>query len=232
MTKPTAVLAAAPVLAAGLLTVAAPAAQAAPGDCLEWEFGGPTAINVTGNFIPPDNDGFNLTFVAEGKTVDRPATMDSVPILGSTNGTMKGGINGTGVSLSFTSNQQSPVTVPLSGTIGPDGVASGGTGAPYQGGNWRTSAPLKCAKTEAEPPKSQPTVTSDTVIGGIVIHVKNNTDDTTNCHYDSEVVDRDFTLNPQATTDLRVVPAVPLFRDWNFSVTCDNDTSTTGKIFF
>jgi hypothetical protein len=235
MSRPTTVISAAAAIAAGLVTVSAqaPAAQAAPGDCLDWAFNGATAINVTGNFIPPDDNGFNLTFVANGKNVNNPATMDSVPIVGSVHGNMTGNINGTGITLSFTSDQQNPVTIPLNGNVGPDGIARGTTGGQYAGGNW-TSGQLHCTKKEEEAPKpkSQPTVTSDTVLGGLVIHVKNNTADTTACHYDSEVVDRDFTLTPNATTDLRIVPAVPLLRNWNYSVTCDNDTSTTGTIFF
>ena len=69
-------------------------------------------------------------------------------------------------------------------------------------GTWTLQPPLLCDDAAQAPPpaaqaKSQPGVTSDTVIGGLVIHVMNNSDDTTNCHYDSEVVDRDFTLQPQ-----------------------------------
>jgi hypothetical protein len=55
---------------------------------------------------------------------------------------------------------------------------------------------------------------------------------TSQCRYDSEIFDRNFTLTANSTADLRLVPAVPLLKDWNVSVTCDNGTSTTTNIFF
>jgi hypothetical protein len=199
------------VLAVGLLT--APAGQAAPSGCT---FPATVTINIS--------DGSAMTFSANGATVNGPTTIGA-PGAEGTPGALQGSVSPTGhVSLTFIHGANDERT--FVGDAGDDATARGSV-AP-SGLTWETSGPLTCAQKQ----KTQPTVTSDKVLGGIVIHVKNNNADTTACHYDSEVVDRDFTLNPNATTDLRIVPAVPLGRNWNFSVTCDNDTSTTGTILF
>ena len=35
-----------------------------------------------------------------------------------------------------------------------------------------------------------------------------------------------------ASYDLRIVPAVPQFRNWTVTITCDNGTSTTATTYF
>lgn len=233
MIRTSATLAAASALAAGFLTVAAPVAQAAPGDCLDWTFNGPTVITVSGAF------GMKVNFNSTGKTASGPAQITGMPIVNSADGTISGGINGTGVTLSFSSPQLNGKTLDMNGVIGPDGIARGQTVGEYGGGDW-TSGQLHCSKKEEAPApepekpktKSQPTVTGEAVLGGVVVHVKDNSGETAQCQYDSEIFDRAFTLPANSTVDLRFVPAVPLFRNWNVSVKCDNDTSTTATIFF
>lgn len=206
-------------------------ANAAP--CASFVFPGPTKVEING----PMMNGAVASFNATGKRSDgAPGTLSGIPIAGNANGTGSGLIDGRAISLGFTltgAPGQTPTHLDMDGTIADDGSASGSV----MDGTWRLLTPLKCADAAQAPPpaapaKTQPGVTSEQVIGGLVIHVENKNDDTTGCHYDSEIVDRDFTLNPKQTTDIRIVPALPLFRDWNYSITCDNDTSTSGKIFF
>ena len=40
------------------------------------------------------------------------------------------------------------------------------------------------------------------------------------------------TLNANSTTDLKIVPAVPLGRAWPVTVTCDNGAKTETTIVF
>lgn len=231
MIRTSATFAAASAAAAGFLTVAAPVAQAAPGDCLDWTFNGATVINITGPATMKVN--FNST----GKTAGGPAQISGLMIVNTADGTISGGINGTGVTLSFSSPQLNGKNLDMNGVIGLDGIARGQTTGEFGGGDW-TSGQLHCSKKEEEPKpepqktKSQPTVTGEAIVGGVVVRVKDNSGETAQCQYDSEIFDRAFTLQANSTAELRFVPAVPLFRNWNVSVTCDNGTSTTATIFF
>ena len=55
---------------------------------------GAATVFVSGNFVPPDPDGFVITFAAAGKDAKGPATASSLPIIGTADGTISGGING------------------------------------------------------------------------------------------------------------------------------------------
>jgi hypothetical protein len=210
------------------------AAHAAP--CNSFVFSGPRQL-VVAKGTPMGSP--TLSFGGTGKEFNpSPATLAAAAFQ-PVKGLAVGKIDGSFVEVAFINpnpvepNSGIPQNVEFEGSIAADGTASGNV----LDGTWTLQPALACEDTaEAPAPakqaKSQPGVTSDTVIGGLVIHVMNNSDDTTKCHYDSEVVDRDFTLQPRTNTDLTIVPALPLFRDWNYSVTCDNDTSTSGRIFF
>jgi len=41
-----------------------------------------------------------------------------------------------------------------------------------------------------------------------------------------------FALAANSTYDLRIVPAIPQFRNWTVTITCDNGTSTTATHYF
>jgi hypothetical protein len=218
---------------AGLLS-APGAAHAAP--CNSFVFSGPRQLIVTKG-TPMGSP--TLSFGGTGKEFNpSPATL-SAAAFPPVKGLAVGKIDGRFVEVAFINTGTVdpktgiPQNLEFEGAIADDGTANGN----FMDSTWTLQPLLLCedaaqAPAPAKQAKSQPGVTSDTVIGGLVIHVMNNSDDTTNCRYDSEVVDRDFTLQPRKNTDLTIVPALPLFRDWNYSVTCDNDTSTTGKIHF
>lgn len=220
---------AASALAAGFLTVSVPAAQAAPGDCLDWTFNGATVVNITGQA------NMTVNFTSTGKTASGPSKITGLMLVDTADGTISGGINGTGITLKFSSPALNGKTLDMTGAIGPDGIARGQTTGEFSGGDW-TSGQLHCSKKEEAPEapktKSQPTVTGEAIVGGVVVHVKDNSGETAQCQYDSEIFDRAFTLPANTTVDLKFVPAVPLFKTWNVSVTCDNGTSTTANIFF
>jgi hypothetical protein len=243
--KRTPVIAAAVAIGAGLMSVAAPA-QAAPG-CVEWGLPKDNTVLASGGIRligenEPTNDDWSWSWSSPeaGKTVyNASATLtgfrDKGPLPGNSFGAIDRNPDGKHfLNFHFESTDDS-VDITLNGEIGPDGnvvnpSASGGGQV-----NWRMAAPFVCNKQgEAAGvvgPKADVGITSDEVIGGIIIHVKNNTPDQTKCHYDSEVIDKDFTLEPDKTTDLRLVPAVPLFRTWHV-VTCDNGAKGEADIDF
>ncbi|MEO3756843.1 DUF4189 domain-containing protein [Mycobacterium sp. B14F4] len=81
-------------------------------------------------------------------------------------------------------------------------------------------------------PKLGPTVSFDTVVGGLVAHITDRSGVSSQCTYATDGVNRAFALAANSTYDLRIVPAIPRFRDWTVTITCDNGTSTTVTTFF
>jgi hypothetical protein len=246
MSSPT-VLVKAPVAAAvatigAALTGVAPPAHAV--DCTNWGFPVVNTIAASG-----DDDWLMTWSNPElGQTVfNAPTTLtgfgDNPPLNGNVDGAVYKVDNGPDTMRASFRSADSSVSLDLFAKISPQGNAVESTVTYSPQTTWRTGAPMVCTDIGANggtvggvgpvaAPKAPPTITSDQVIGGIVVHVKNNTPDTTKCHYDSDVIDRDFTLEPDATTDLKLVPALPLFRTWHVVVTCDNDTKGEADIDF
>jgi hypothetical protein len=81
-------------------------------------------------------------------------------------------------------------------------------------------------------PLSPPTVTWDSIVGGFVAHIADHSGVASKCTYKSDNVNRSFDLAANSTYDLKVVPAVPLNRDYTVTVTCDNGTTTTATHHF
>jgi hypothetical protein len=81
-------------------------------------------------------------------------------------------------------------------------------------------------------PKQGPTVSFDPVLGGVVAHVTDRSGVTSQCQYQSDFYTRSFGLKANSTSDLRIVPAIPEFRDRPVNITCDNGTSTSTSTFF
>jgi hypothetical protein len=207
--------------ASGAMIVAAPAGgmppapTAPPGGCAQWGFPGETTFTNAG--------GVALRFNSTGPTAGGPAEFNPNGVF--KRGTVAGGIDPNGaVNVTFTDDDvDDPGSASFLGTVGPDGkVTSSNT-------SWTLLQPMTCV-TKAE--VKGPTITSTTVLGGIVIHVKDNSGVTAQCHYDSEFFDRDFTLQANSTADVRLVPAAPLLRTWPVTVSCDNGTSSNADIFF
>ena len=81
-------------------------------------------------------------------------------------------------------------------------------------------------------PKLGPTVSFDTVLGGMVAHITDRSGVSSQCTYATDGFNRSFALPANSKYDLRIVPAVPRFRNWTVTITCDNDTSTTATTYF
>lgn len=195
--------------------MAAPSAAAPPGGCAQWGF--PGAVTFT------NPGGVALRFNSTGPAASGPAQFNPNGIL--KNGTVTGGISPDGaLNVTFTDDDvEDPGSATVLGTVGPDGKVT------VTNSNWALQGVLNCV-TKAE--IKGPTITSNTVLGGIVIHVKDNSGVTSQCHYDSEFFDRDFTLQANSTADLRLVPAAPLLRNWAVTVSCDNGANSAADIFF
>ena len=81
-------------------------------------------------------------------------------------------------------------------------------------------------------PKLGPTVSFDTVLGGLEAHITDRSGVSSQCTYATDNFSRSFALPANSSYDLRIVPAVPQFRNWTVTITCDNGTSTTATTYF
>ena len=81
-------------------------------------------------------------------------------------------------------------------------------------------------------PKLGPTVSFEKVLGGLEAHITDRSGVSSQCTYVTDDFSRSFALAANSTYDLRIVPAVPQFRNWTVTITCDNGTSTTATTYF
>jgi hypothetical protein len=81
-------------------------------------------------------------------------------------------------------------------------------------------------------PKLGPTVSFKTVLGGLEAHITDRSGVSSQCTYATDNYNRSFALAANSSYDLRIVPAVPQFRNWTVTITCDNGTSTTATTYF
>jgi hypothetical protein len=81
-------------------------------------------------------------------------------------------------------------------------------------------------------PKQGPTVSFKNVLGGMSAHITDRSGVTAQCTYATDNFSRGFGLAANSAYDLRIVPAVPQFRNWTVTITCDNGTSTTATTYF
>jgi hypothetical protein len=81
-------------------------------------------------------------------------------------------------------------------------------------------------------PKQGPTVSFNKVLGGLESHITDRSGVTSQCTYATDDYSRGFALPANSTYDLRIVPAIPKFKNWTVTITCDNGTSTTATTYF
>lgn len=81
-------------------------------------------------------------------------------------------------------------------------------------------------------PKQGPTVSWDVIVGGLMARITDRSGVTSQCTYATDNYNRSFALQANSTYDLKIVPAIPRFRNWNVTVTCDNGTSTQVTHYF
>ncbi len=116
-----------------------------------------------------------------------------------------------------------PGSATFLGNVGPDGkVTSTNT-------NWTLQGSLNC-QTQGE--IKGPTAVFTTIIGGLSVDITDHSGVASKCQYSSEIVNRSFSLPANGTTNLRIVPAIPLFTDRAYDITCDNGAETHDTTFF
>lgn len=216
--------------ATALLTVpvpaqALPAAPLAPGDCAQWGFSGPTTLLR-------ETTTETASFTGTGPHVEAPGTWTSSN--GPTKqGNVVGDIDPNG-HINVVFNFKNGGSVTLAGEVGPNGQASG-LSEPNNEVPWHSLAPMSCAQGAAAAQagtKEGPSIALDPGIGTLTIHITDHSGVASNCHYNSDFVNRSFKLPANGTTDLKVVPAVPLFIDHQVDITCDNGTESHTSAFF
>jgi hypothetical protein len=82
------------------------------------------------------------------------------------------------------------------------------------------------------PPKLGPTVSFNPILGGLEAHITDRSGVASQCTYAMDEINRTFALAANSTFDLRIVPAIPRFRDRNVTITCDNGTKTQATTRF
>jgi hypothetical protein len=78
----------------------------------------------------------------------------------------------------------------------------------------------------APAPKLGPTVSFDPILGGLEANIADRSGVASQCTYVMDEVNRSFGLAANSTFDLKIVPAIPRFRDRSVTITCDNGTKT------
>ncbi len=63
-------------------------------------------------------------------------------------------------------------------------------------------------------------------------HITDRSGVASQCTYVMDDINRSFGLAANSTFDLRIVPAIPRFRDRNVTITCDNGTKTQATTRF
>ena len=213
------------LVAAPVPAHAVPPAPLAPPACLQWAFAGPTGIVANGKTI--------VNFNATGPSFSGTSSTSAFPNI-PTSGVIH---ENKFIEITMAMPTNPPVTNGYNGVVGDDGIARGRSfnTSPLDPGprDWSTAAPLKCAKEAAiEAPKQGPTVSFDPILGGLNVHITDRSGVTSQCTYDADGFTRSFRLEANKSTDLRIVPALPKFDNWNINVTCDNGTSTKTTQFF
>jgi hypothetical protein len=82
------------------------------------------------------------------------------------------------------------------------------------------------------PAKQGPTVSWNPIVGGLEAHITDRSGVSSQCTYVTDNFNRSFALPANSTYDLKIVAAIPQFRDWNVTITCDNGTKTQATTHF
>jgi len=84
----------------------------------------------------------------------------------------------------------------------------------------------------APAPKLGPTVSFNPILGGLEAHITDRSGVASQCTYVMDDINRSFALAANSTFDLKIVPAIPRFRDRSVTVSCDNGTKTQATTHF
>ena len=77
-----------------------------------------------------------------------------------------------------------------------------------------------------------PTVSFNPIVGGLEAHITDRSGVSSQCTYTTDNYNSSFALPANSTYDLKIVPAIPRFKNWNVTVACDNGTSTQATTYF
>jgi hypothetical protein len=91
---------------------------------------------------------------------------------------------------------------------------------------------VKPNPTAPPAPKLGPTVSWDVILGGLKASITDRSGVSSQCTYTTDNYNRGFALSANSTYDLKIVPAIPEFRNWTVTITCDNGTSTSATTYF
>ncbi|OBB00252.1 hypothetical protein A5662_14675 [Mycobacteriaceae bacterium 1482268.1] len=81
-------------------------------------------------------------------------------------------------------------------------------------------------------PAAPPSISWEQGVGTLTAHVTDHSGVPSQCTYNSELVNRSFSLPANGTSDVVIAPAVPAFRNWNVTVSCDNGAVAKTTKFF
>ena len=98
--------------------------------------------------------------------------------------------------------------------------------------NGQVSPPPPPNSPSPPAPLQGPTVSFKTIVGGREADITDRSGVASQCTYATDNFNRSFALPANSTYQLKIVPAVPRFKNWTVTITCDNGTSTTVTDFF
>jgi hypothetical protein len=100
--------------------------------------------------------------------------------------------------------------------------------------NGMTPPPPDQSSPPSQPPAPLlgPTVSWNPVLGGLEAHITDRSGVSSQCTYVTDNYNRSFALPANSTYDLKIVPAIPRFRDWHVTINCDNGTNTQTTTYF
>ena len=89
-----------------------------------------------------------------------------------------------------------------------------------------------CGAGQQKLPPAAPSISWDEGLGTLTAHITDHSGVASQCAYSSDLVNRSFSLPANSTFDLVIAPAVPAFRNWDVSVSCDNGAVANTTKFF
>jgi hypothetical protein len=81
-------------------------------------------------------------------------------------------------------------------------------------------------------PPVAPSISWNQGLGSLTAHITDHSGVASQCTYASDLVNRSFSLPANGSFDVVIAPAVPAFRNWDVSVSCDNGAVASTSKFF
>jgi len=81
-------------------------------------------------------------------------------------------------------------------------------------------------------PPAAPSISRNEGLGSLTAHITDHSGVASQCTYASDLVNRSFSLPANGSFDVVIAPAVPAFRSWDVSVSCDNGAVANTSKFY